>query len=74
MKPQGKAWLDRLKESRPFFSVADERRSRPCWSMGGLAAGAAPARIRSSHGDAPQLPSDAREEPTAALPGDLFRS
>src|ERR1700726_1658568 len=74
MKPQGKAWLDRLKESRPFFSVAGERQSRPSWSMGGLAAGAVPARIRSSHGYTPQLPCDAREEPTPARPGDFFRN
>jgi hypothetical protein len=74
MKPQRNAWLSRLAGSRPFFSISDERQSRPSWSLGGLAAGAIPALVRSSHGYKPQLPSDAREEPRAACPGDFFRN
>jgi hypothetical protein len=74
MKPHREAWLTRLSGSQPFFSVADERQSRPCWSLGGLAAGAIPAAVRSSHGYRAQLPSDAREEPQAARPGDFFRN
>jgi hypothetical protein len=74
MKAERNAWLNRLAGSQPFFSIADERQSRPTWSLGGLAAGAVPALVRSSHGYKPQLPADAREEPGAARPGDFFRN
>lgn len=74
MTIEGKGWLNRLGASQPFFSVADERPSRTTWSMGGLAAGAVPQAVRSSHGYKPQLPSDAREEPRAARFGDFFRN
>ena len=74
MKPQGTAWLNRLAGSQAFFSVADERPSRQSWSLGGLAAGAIPAPVRSSHGYKPQLPTDAYEQPRAARPGDFFRN
>ena len=74
MRTEGATWLDRLAGSRPFFSIADERASRPGWSLGGLAAGAVPDAVRSSHGYEPQFPSDEREEPRAARPGDFFRN
>jgi hypothetical protein len=74
MKPQQSPWLTRLSASQPFFSIADERQSRSSWSLGGLSAGTTPALVRSSHGYKAQLPSDAREEPRAARPGDFFRN
>jgi hypothetical protein len=74
MKTQGATWLDRLAGARPFFSIADEPASRPGWSLGGLAAGAVPDAVRSSHGYEAQFPTDAREEPTAARRGDFFRN
>jgi hypothetical protein len=74
MTPQRSPWLTRLSGAQPFFSAADERQSRSSWSLGGLAAGAIPGLVRSSHGYKAQLPSDAREEPRAARPGDFFRN
>lgn len=74
VKPAKTAWLDRLGGSQPFFSVADERHSRPAWSMGGLAGGAVPVAVRSSHGYAPQFPSDAHDLPREPRPGDFFRN
>jgi hypothetical protein len=74
MKPARTAWLNRLGGAQPFFSIADERQSRPTWAMGGLAAGAVPKAIRSSHGYTPQFPSDAPEAPRDARPGDFFRN
>ena len=50
------------------------RASPTTWSMGGLAAGAIPEAVRSSHGYTPQLPSDARELPREPRPGDFFRN
>jgi hypothetical protein len=74
MKPATNTWLNRLGRSQPFFSVRDERQSRPTWSMGGLAAGALAAAVRSSHGYTPQLPTDAPEAPREARFGDFFRN
>jgi hypothetical protein len=74
MKSARSDWLSRLGGSQPFFSVADEQPSRPTWSMGGLAAGAVPVAVRSSHGYTSQLPSDAPDAPREALPGDFFRN
>jgi hypothetical protein len=74
MKPARTAWLSRLGGAPPFFSVADERQSRPTWAMGGLAAGAVPKAVRSSHGYVAQFPSDAPEAPRDARPGDFFRN
>jgi hypothetical protein len=74
MRPARTAWLNRLGGAQPFFSIADERQRRPTWAMGGLAAGAVPKAIRSSHGYAPQFPSDAPEAPRDARPGDFFRN
>ncbi len=68
------AWLNRLAESRQFFSLDDQRNVRPVWSMGGLAAGAVPAVVRSSHGYTPQLPSDSPEPLREARFGDFFRN
>jgi hypothetical protein len=73
MKPAGSAWLSRLGQSQSFFSLGDERSSRPTPSMGGLAAGAIPAAVRSSHGYKPQIQSDRPEPLRAARPGDFFR-
>jgi hypothetical protein len=73
MKPEGSTWLTRLGGSQPFFAIAEERASRPAWSLGGLAAGAVPKAVRQSHGYEPQFPSDARESPRDARPGDFFR-
>ena len=74
IKPQRRPLSSRLSGMQPFFSIADERQPRPSWSLGGLAAGAVPCAVRSSHGYRAQLPSDAREEPRAARPGDFFRN
>ena len=74
VKSDGSSWLSRLGASQPFFSVADERPDRSSWSLGGLAAGAIPERVRSTHGYKPQLPTDVRELPRDARPGDFFRS
>ena len=73
MKSAKGAWLSRLGTCEPFFPLEDERQSRRTWSMGGLAAGAVPVAVRSSHGYTPQLPSDAPDAPQAARPGDFFR-
>jgi hypothetical protein len=74
VKSEGNGWLSRLSASQPFFSVADERPDRTSWSLGGLAAGAIPERVRSTHGYKAQLPSDVQELPREARPGDFFRS
>jgi hypothetical protein len=74
VKSERAGWLTRLGTSQPFFSVADQRPSRESWSLGGLAAGAIPEAVRSSHGYQPQLPSDAHELPREARPGDFFRN
>ncbi len=74
MTPTKTTWLDRLGGSQPFFSVAGERQSRPTWAMGGLAAGAVPDAVRSSHGYRPQLPSNAPYLPREPRPGDFFRN
>jgi hypothetical protein len=74
MKTSKRGWLNRLQSCQPFFSLGDERQSRPSWSMGGLAAGAVPAAVRSSHGYTPQLPSDAPHAPQASRHGDFFRN
>jgi hypothetical protein len=74
VKSEGRGWLSKLSASQPFFSVADERPGRTSWSLGGLSAGAIPERVRSSHGYKPQLPTDVREWPRDARPGDFFRS
>jgi hypothetical protein len=74
MKPAKGDWLNRLGGSPRFFSLEDERDVRSSWSMGGLAAGAVPALVRSSHGYVPQLPSDAPEPLKEARFGDFFRS
>jgi hypothetical protein len=68
------AWLNRLGGSPPFFPLDDQRDVRPAWSMGGLAAGAVPAVVRSSHGYIPQLPTDSPEPLKEARFGDFFRS
>jgi hypothetical protein len=68
------AWLNRLAGSPQFFSLDDQRDVRPVWSMGGLAAGAVPAVVRSSHGYTPQLPSDSPEPLREARFGDFFRN
>jgi hypothetical protein len=67
-------WLNRLEESQRFFSLDDQRDIRPVWSMGGLAAGAVPAAVRSSHGYTPQLPSDSPAPLMEARTGDFFRN
>jgi hypothetical protein len=74
MKTQRGTWLDRLGASQQFFSVADDPESRPSWSMGGLAAGAVPEAVRSSHGYTAQFPSDRGKEPRAQRAGDFFRN
>ncbi len=74
MRPAKGDWLSRLGESQRFFALDDERDVRPGWSMGGLAAGAVPAIVRSSHGYIPQLPSDSPEPLQEARFGDFFRS
>ena len=67
-------WLNRLGGSQQFFSLDDQPAVRPAWSMGGLAAGAIPAAVRTSHGYAAQLPSDSREPLTEARLRDFFRN
>jgi hypothetical protein len=74
VKSEGSSWLSRLGASQPFFSVADQRPDRMYLSLGGLAGGAIPDAVRSTHGYKPQLPSDAREWPREPRPGDFFRS
>ncbi len=74
VKSEAKGWLSRLGASQPFFSVSEERPSREAWSLGGLAAGAIPEAVRSSHGYQPQLPTDAHEWSREARLGDFFRN
>jgi hypothetical protein len=74
MKSAKGDWLSRLGGSHQFFLLGDQPASRPVWSMGGLAAGAVPVTVRSSHGYAAQLPSDAQDPPREARPGDFFRN
>jgi hypothetical protein len=74
MKSAKRDWLNRLGGSPQFFVLGDQHASRPVWSMGGLAAGAVPVTVRSSHGYAAQLPSDAPETLGEARPGDFFRN
>ena len=74
VKSGDKAWLSRLGAAQPFFSVSDGRPSRESWSLGGLAAGAIPEAVRSSHGYQAQLPSDAHQWAREARPGDFFRN
>jgi hypothetical protein len=74
VKSEPPGWLTRLGTSQPFFSVADQRPSRESWSLGGLAAGAIPEAVRSTHGYQAQLPSDAQATSREARPGDFFRN
>ncbi|HEY6468354.1 MAG TPA: hypothetical protein VI434_01165 [Candidatus Dormibacteraeota bacterium] len=74
MKPVKGDWVNRLGGSPRFFSLDDQRAVRSSWSMGGLAAGAVPALVRSSHAYVPQLPSDSPEPLKEARFGDFFRS
>jgi hypothetical protein len=74
MKSTRADWLNRLGGSQRLFSLDDQRDVRAVWSMGGLAAGAVPAAVRSSHGYTPQLPSDSPEPLREARSGDFFRN
>ena len=67
-------WLSRLEGAEPFSPLPEPPPVQPARSLGGLAAGAVPDRVRASHGYVPQFPSDAPVPPREKRPGDFFRS
>ena len=71
--PMKRDWLSRLEGVEYFSSLSDAPPAVPTWSLGGLAAGAVRALIRSRHGYVPQFPPDAPSVPRLERPGDFFR-
>jgi hypothetical protein len=72
--PMSADWLSRL-EGAPSFSELPTASPAPQpRSLGGLAAGALPNAVRSSHGYVPQFPSDSPVPLRPPRRGDLFRN